>query len=635
MFTDMVGYTALGQRNESLSLALVEEQRKLIRLILARHNGKEIKTIGDAFLVEFPNALDSVKCAYDIQRATREFNISMSAEKRIHLRVGLHLGDVVESQGDISGDAVNLASRIEPLAEDGGVCITRQVYDHVASKFELTLTSLGPKTLKNISAPVEVYKMIMPWSEERTISSAQLDAKRIAILPFVNMSPDPNDEYFADGLTEELIDRLSQVKELEVIARTSIMTYKKKEKKAAEIGRELSAGTLVEGSVRKAGIKIRVTAQLINANTEGHLWSSKYDRELQDIFEVQGDIAGQIANALKVQLLPSERRAIRKKATESTEAFALYLKGRYYWNERTESGLTKAIQYFERAIEKDPNYALAYVGLSDSYGILANYGLVTPANALVRAKECAIKALELDGDLAEAHASLALVLTDLWDFKAGGRELKTAIQLNPSYASAHQWYGDYLYDVERNSEEMIKEKLKAQQLDPLSPTTNLNVGVAYFFTHKYDEAISALSKTLAEFPEFYNGHVWMSGVLAHVGRYEESITELEKAESLSADQVTVAMAKGVIYGLWGKTDQAMSQIASLETMAKTRYVGPDTFGFFYSALGRRDEAFQWFNKACEEKTPGLLSVLSQPIVVDKLKADPRWAQLRQRLGLAE
>ena len=223
MFTDMVGYTALGQRNESLSLALVEEQRKLIRPILSRHNGREIKTIGDSFLIDFRNALDAVRCAYDIQRATREFNISLPAEKRIHLRVGVHLGDVVESQGDISGDAVNVASRIEQLAEDGGVCITRQVYDHVLNKFELPLMSLGPKALKNVSALVEVYKMVMPWEEERAASRPILDKRRIAVLPFTNISPDPADEYFADGMTEELISTMSRISGMKVIARTSIM----------------------------------------------------------------------------------------------------------------------------------------------------------------------------------------------------------------------------------------------------------------------------------------------------------------------------------------------------------------------------------------------------------------------------
>ena len=274
MFTDMVGYTALGQKNESLSLALVEEQRKVIRPILTRHNGREVKTIGDAFMVEFPNAVDAVRCAYDIQRAIREFNLSVAVDKRIHLRVGLHVGEVVESQGDISGDAVNIASRIEPLAQDGGVCVTHQVYELVKTKVDITLSSLGPMWLKNVAAPVEVFKMDMPWETEGTRAIPRLDTKRVAVLPFASMSPDPNDEYFADGLTEELIDRLCQVKELGVIARTSVMNYKGQKKNASEIGKELKAGGLVEGSIRKAGNKIRVTAQLIDANTEEHLWSS-------------------------------------------------------------------------------------------------------------------------------------------------------------------------------------------------------------------------------------------------------------------------------------------------------------------------------------------------------------------------
>src|SRR5438094_9562756 len=208
MFTDMIGYAALGQKNESLSLALVEEQRRLIRPILNRHNGREVKTIGDGFLVEFSSAMDAVRCAYDIQRTTREFNVSAPAEQKLHLRIGVHLGDVVESQGDISGDAVNIASRIEPLAEDGGVCLTRQVYDQVRNKFELPLTSLGPRSLKNLSSSVEVYKMIMPWDATVAISLPEHDTRRIDILPFANISTDQADEYFSDGMTDELIEVL-------------------------------------------------------------------------------------------------------------------------------------------------------------------------------------------------------------------------------------------------------------------------------------------------------------------------------------------------------------------------------------------------------------------------------------------
>ena len=223
MFTDMIGYASLGQKNEPLSLALVEKQRKLIRSLLDKHKGKEIKTMGDAFLVEFHSALDAVRCAFDIQRATRELNFSMPQEQRIGLRIGIHLGDVIESQNDVQGDAVNVASRIEPLAQNGGVCLSRQVYDHVQNKFELPFTNLGFKALKNITVPLEIYKIVMPWENEMLPSSGQLDARRIAVMPLVNLSPDPSDEYFADGLTDELISTMSKMSELRVTSRTSVM----------------------------------------------------------------------------------------------------------------------------------------------------------------------------------------------------------------------------------------------------------------------------------------------------------------------------------------------------------------------------------------------------------------------------
>jgi len=279
MFTDMVGYTALGQKNESLSIVLVEEQRRVIRPILTKHAGREIKTIGDAFLVEFPNAVDAVRCAYDIQRAVREFNLSLASDKRIHLRVGVHVGEVVESQGDILGDSVNVASRIEPLAEYGGVCISRPVYDLVKNKVDIPLSSMGQKSLKNVAEPMEVYKMVLPWEKETMSSPAQLNKNRVAILPFVNMSPDPNDEYFADGITEEMISTVSGISGLSVISRTSVMGFKGTTKKITEIGNELGAGSILEGSFRKAGNKVRVTAQLIDVGRDSHVWAQNYDRD--------------------------------------------------------------------------------------------------------------------------------------------------------------------------------------------------------------------------------------------------------------------------------------------------------------------------------------------------------------------
>jgi adenylate cyclase len=344
MFTDMVGYTALGQRNESLSLALVEEQRRLIRPILSRHYGREVKTIGDAFLVEFPNALDAVRCSYDIQRAAHEFNISQSEENRIQLRVGVHLGDIVESNGDISGDAVNVASRIEPLAENGGVCVTRQVYENVQHKFSVPLVSIGTKNLKNVIAPMEVYKMEMPWNAEIPAAASKLDKKRIAVLPFSNLSSDPEEGYFADGMTEEIITSLSGVKQLTVIARTSVMGYKGTTKKAKEIGKELDVGSMLEGSVRKAGTRVRITAQLIETTSEGHLWAQNYDRQLEDVFAIQSEIAEKVAGELKIRLVEDELRVIEKKPTENTEAYTYYLRGRELLRQRTEPSLRQALE---------------------------------------------------------------------------------------------------------------------------------------------------------------------------------------------------------------------------------------------------------------------------------------------------
>src|SRR4029077_16339 len=277
MFTDMIGYTALGQRNESLSLALVEEQRKLIRPILNRHNGREIKTMGDASLVEFASALEAVECAFAVQEAIREFNTSAPVDHRLHLRIGVHLGDIVESEADISGDAVNVASRIEPLAEDGGVCISRQVYDHVHNKLAMPLASLGVKTLKNVSAPIEVYKIVMPWDAKGAVSTSEHDTRRIAILPFANISPDPSDEYFSDGMTDELIAVLSKISGLRVVARTSAMRFKGEKAGANRIGQELRVGSLIEGSVRKYKNRVRITVQLVDTQSEEDLWTETYD----------------------------------------------------------------------------------------------------------------------------------------------------------------------------------------------------------------------------------------------------------------------------------------------------------------------------------------------------------------------
>jgi len=411
MFTDMVGYTALGQRDESLSLELVERQRKIVRPVLAEYHGREVKTIGDAFLIEFSNALDAIKCAYNIQKAIRESNKSLQGKQTLHLRVGVHLGDVIDSHGDISGDAVNIASRIQSLAEDGGVCLTRQVHDQVENKVDFQLSNIGEKNLKNVKIPVGIYKIVMPWDDEPPRRNDQFDQRHIAVLPFSNMSPDSRDEYFSDGMTEELITTMSKISGLKVIARTSVMGYKASSKRVNEIAQDLGVGTILEGSVRKAGDKLRITVQLIDAKTGDHLWAESYDRELKDVFAIQTDISKTVADSLKVQLLSKERSQIEKKQTASPEAYMLYLKGRADWSTRSEEGLNRAIKLFEEAIGRDPEYALAYAGLADCYSILGVYGYRRPHAVFPIAKELALKALALDDKIAEAHASLSGMMT--------------------------------------------------------------------------------------------------------------------------------------------------------------------------------------------------------------------------------
>ena len=604
MFTDMVGYTALGQRNESLSLALVEEQRKLIRPILSRHNGREIKTMGDAFLVEFPSALDAVRCAYDIQRATREFNISLPIEKRIHLRVGVHLGDVVESPGDISGDAVNVASRIEPLAEDGGVCITRQVYDHVLNKFELPLMSLGPKALKNVSALVEVYKMVMPWEEERAASRPILDKRRIAVLPFTNISPDPADEYFADGMTEELISTMSRISGMKVIARTSIMGYKGGHKKVDEVARELGVGTVLEGSVRKAGNRMRITAQLIDSETSEHMWAESYDRELEDVFAIQTGVAENVSHALETQLLGEERERIEKKPTGDISAYTFYLKGRYYWNERNKESLEKSIKYFEEAIRRDNRFALAYAGMADCYAVLADYGYYA-TDAMSKAKELAVKALSIDDSLAEAHASLGSVLHQFWEWEKAETEYKRAIDLTPNYASAHHWYAYLLFRVGRIRDAAVEAK-RALELDPLSPMINVVSTGPDYIMGNYDQAIVGLRRTIEMAPDFPMAHYWLAHYLVEKGSLEDVVSEMRRAVELTHG-ATFARA-GLAYALAkaGQKDEAIRIVGELTKGEE--YTEAADIAMVFAGLGQREIVLDWLEKACEMHSSGIANI---------------------------
>ena len=629
MYTDMVGYTALGQRNESLSLALVEEQRKLIRPILSRFNGREIKTMGDAFLVEFPNALDAVRCAYDIQRATREYNIPLPPESRVHLRIGLHLGDVVESQGDISGDAVNVASRIEPLAADGGVCLTRPVYESMHNKLDVQLVSIGMKSLKNVSEPVEVYRMVMPWEKGELAAPAQLDKTRVAVLPLANFSQESGDDYFADGLTEEMIGTLSKIRELRVISRTSVMQYKGKSKLIPEISRELRAGTILEGSVRKAGNRARVSIQMIDATEDQHVWAEDYDRDLQDIFAVQSDIARKVAEALKVKLLSEEREEIGQAPTTSVEANLHFLRGVYEIDKGGPSNMLRATEHFENAIKQDPRFATAYSSVAGAYIAIA--GETMPGDkAFPKAKEYIDRALSLDPELSHAHCWKGwLAFQYDWDWVEAENSLRRAIDFGPSNSSAHGFLGRVLASLAR-FDEAVSEMKRACELDPASPWMMELFGVVYYMAGLNQEARDMFQRVLDLNPMFAKARMGLAFVDVAEMKVDDAKVEADAAATVDREaffQANRAMVHASV-GSYARAREILEKILA----AKEVYVAPAFISAIYYNLGDVERGHEWMKKARDERDPTIPWSSLWPIF-GAARKDPRFVSMLHQLKL--
>jgi adenylate cyclase len=628
MFTDIVGYSSLTQQHEQLAMELLEEHRIIVRPIIARHNGREIKTMGDAFLIEFESALEATHCAMDIQKSLHDHNQQSTAERRVHLRIGIHLGDVLHRQNDVLGDAVNIASRIEPLAEPDGICISGQVFDQVRNKVDWKIEEIGPRQLKNIELPINVYR-ILP-SRETNESAQVLDRKRVAVLPFMNISPDSKDEYLADGLTEELIARLSTVSGLKVIARTSIMRFKATTKSLGEIGKELRSGTVLEGSVRKAADRLRVTAQLIDTSTEEHLWVQNYDRHLEDIFAIQTEVAQNVADALKTELLDRERQQIEKKPTRNVGAYTLYLKGRYYWNERSKESLEKAIKYFEEGTKRDPEFALAYSGLADSYIVLVDHGYLAPSEGYAKARNAATRALELDDTLAEAHTSLANILSAEWDWTGAEEEFAKALRANPNYATAHHWYSIHLASL-GHLEEAFREVEIAEELDPLSPMIHAYAALGYLCARKYDVALEELDKALELDPNFVPAHANRVDVYLAKSMYEEALAQLDRVLPFF-QPLSVAMRAelGSVYAIAGRIEEAKRILRECEEANESdKDVNPQRLALIHWKLGNKNRAFDWLEKAFEARTVTPFALRLHPLF-DEITADPRYDELQKR-----
>lgn len=628
MYTDMVGFTALAQRNESLALSVMEEQRRLVRPTLLRHNGREVKTIGDAFLVEFASALDAVRCAYDVQRTTREYNLSMPEERKVHLRVGVHLGDIVEAGGDISGDAVNVASRVQPLAEDGGVCITRQVYDHIHNKIEFPIESIGLRSVKNVSAPLEVFRIVMPGRERNAGTKPFLDSKRVGVLPFVNMSPDPNDSYFADGVTEEIISSLSGVSGLSVISRTSSMGYKGSNKNVREIGRELEAGSVLEGSFRKAGNRIRVTTQLIDVNNDKHVWAQNYDRDLDDVFGVQGEIAERVCEALRVRLLTDEIRQIEKAPTQNTEAYTLYLKGRQLLNEGTDASLRHALELISSATKVDPRFARAYVSVGECYGLLGIKSFISFDESIAGMKAMAKKALEIEPDLAEGHYLMGWAAWGEDQHELAMRETSRAIELNPNLSEAQSMMG-VLQATNGHPMRAIELLEIANSLDPLDASTMRLLGRMYI-ERGSDKVMPFLDKNQGLNP-FGVGQLRVVYYMRNKD-LDSAERELRTIEAEHPNDFDVKCLKGYVLALKGNQPETEALISLLREEFPGGATLERNIGYMRYFLDDKEAFFESMEKSARDHVLDPIFLRYSPLV-EEARKDPRYADALRKIGL--
>ncbi len=474
----------------------------------------------------------------------------------------------------------------------------------------------------------------MSWWERLLGAVRPKRIRSLAVLPLENLSRDPEQDYFADGMTEALISTLAQIGSLKVISRTSVLRYKGTDKPLPQIARELNVDAVVEGSVLYAGDQLRITAQLIHAATDRHLWAKSYERDITNVLRLQSEVAQAIAKEIMIKLTPRERACLTCARTVKPEAYEAYLKGRYYWNKWTTEGYQKGTEYFELAIAKDPGYAPPYAGLADTYSTLGIYGILPPKEAFTRAKTAARKALEIDDALGEAHTSLALIRFFFdWDWFGAEEEFQRAIKLNPSHAMAHTAYAFCLIAMGR-LEEARREVRRAQELDPLSLLVAVALADYYYCVGDYDKATGQARKMLEMDPNFWPGHSALGWAYEHKAMHEEALAELQKAADLSGGNIRTMAGLGYAQAISGRKGEAMKVLDKLKELAKLGQVTSSYISMVYIGLGENNLAFEWLGRAYEERAPWLIW-LKVDGVFDPLRSDPRFQDLLHRMNFPD
>jgi TolB-like protein/lipopolysaccharide biosynthesis regulator YciM len=630
LFADMTGYTALMQENEQLARSKRQRLKEVLEDTIARFHGKILQYYGDGSLSIFNSAIDSVHAAIDIQRQLQQ-------DPKVDLRIGIHTGDVTIEEESIYGDGVNLASRIESLAVPGGVFVSEKVYDEIRNQEHIQTRELGYFELKNIKQPIRVFAIanngiVVPGRNEVRGKTAA-PVNRLAVLPFVNMSADPENEYFSDGITEELLNTLTRVNGLQVTSRTSAFAFKGKHDDIRDIAIQLNVDKILEGSVRKAGNRVRITAQLINAADGFHIWSETYDRKLDDIFEVQDEISGIIANKLKENLTGAERPAI-KSSVKNIAAYTHYLKGLHFKNKITPADTRKAIECFKQAIAIEPGYAEAHAMVAQCYCSLGTHGQMIPHTAFEIGHQYADKALELDSTIAEGHIAKAMAyLFYEWKWPEAFDALQKAIELNPSRVEAYDLLGFY-YVAHNEKAQAVQVLEQAEQIDPLSPTIIRSLGMMYMFSERFDDAVRQAEKLLEMNPEMRSAIELKAWAIGMRGDWQASLLLFEEVHRLTGHPLKGLMGVGVAYARCGMMDKAMECVHKLELRQQEE---PDSvvdgdLAAVWLGIGDIDKVFYYLNE-CIDKRMGPVACFIEYPPYKVVKADPRYSELKKRMGI--
>lgn len=630
MFADIAGYTALMQEDEENGLQLRDKFQRKLQEVVSAHYGRILEFKGDGALCSFTSTIEAVRAAIDLQ-------LDMQTAPEVPVRIGMHTGDVVVERNNIYGDGVNIASRIETFAKPGSIFISSKAYDDIKNQKTIEAISLGKFALKNVKDNVEIYAISNAGIQVPDVATLKgkgekVQTKSIMVLPFINLSNDQEQEYFSDGLTEELISNLTRLKNIKIISRTTSMLYKGTNKDVKTISNETGASYIMEGSVRKQDNNLRITAQFIDSKRDIHLWAESYRGTMDDIFDIQEKVSVKIVEALRLHLTGTDKNMLEKRYTDDTEAYQLYLQGRFFWTKRNADSLTTAVKYFEKAIEKDNDYALAWAGLADTYSLMGEYTNTSRREVLAKQTEAINKALQIDNRLGEAHISLAIsLMLNQWDWKNSEKEFKIGIELSPNYATGHHWYAEWLLFMGKK-DEALKEITIAVDIDPVSPGILKDRGIHFYYNRKYDEAIEWANKALDLDHEFVPAYRLRSLAYQAKGMIDEAIAENDHwARSLN-NKLKTDIALAHIYADGDRKEEAKAIVENIDMTKKKG--GNDYRGvaLVYASLGEIDKAFDWLDKSYQMHEESLCSLKIDP-KVDPLRSDPRFNVMLKKIGL--